>query len=169
MQLDKARFSTHFICLHENYIYPLSHVLVSSTCRKPQFWSSDWWGPGMPRQHLVIFHSKDDSKELKERKQRLCLTSKSTKKLLQNHLSETSEQIVLLKDLHNVAVSSKDNKSSDRRGCGRTKESSRYYESQQENICKCICVVVIIPPPPPPHTHTQLCTPKNSKATQIKY
>ena len=43
---------------------------------------------------------------------RTMLDLKVNKKLLQNHLSKTSGQVVLLKDLHNIAASSKDNKSS---------------------------------------------------------
>ena len=38
------------------------------------------------------------------------LDLKVNKKLLQNHLSKTSGQIVLLKDLHNIAATSKDKK-----------------------------------------------------------
>ena len=40
------------------------------------------------------------------------LDLKVNKKLLQNHLTKTSGQVVLLKDLHNIATLSKDNKSS---------------------------------------------------------
>lgn len=40
------------------------------------------------------------------------LDLKVNKKTLQNHLSKMSGQVVYLKDLHNIAVSSKDNKSS---------------------------------------------------------
>ena len=39
------------------------------------------------------------------------LDLKVNKKQLQNHLSKTSGQVVLLKDLHNIAASSKDSKS----------------------------------------------------------
>jgi len=40
------------------------------------------------------------------------LDLKVNKKLLQNHLSKRSGQVVLLKDLHNIAASSKSTSSS---------------------------------------------------------
>ena len=40
------------------------------------------------------------------------LDLKVNKKILQNHLSKMSGQVVLLKDLHNIAAMSKDKKSS---------------------------------------------------------
>ena len=43
---------------------------------------------------------------------RTILDFKVIKKLLQNHLSKKSGQVVLLKDLHNIAASAKDSRSS---------------------------------------------------------
>ena len=43
---------------------------------------------------------------------RTMLELKVNKKMLQNHLSKTSGQVVLLKDLHNLGLSSKDSGSS---------------------------------------------------------
>ena len=80
------------------------------------------------------------------------LDLKVNKKLLQNHMSKTSGQVVLLKDLHNIAASSKDNKSS--RIQEAVEELKKVPGNSYQSINRILnsnMLLILCPPYQPPH------------------